>query len=165
MNLHVSIQFAVGAALVAALSGCANSPGQRVSSSPAKTELTFVDLQGFDRDLTGSLSSPLPKVDVKFYDRVTPSALPLRLQQWMASVEANGGTVKVVPPKSTLTSKNPFMLIGAISALWSASKTVKDMSSQSQFDSAKDFDAEIILKQDDQGDSVVDRVVFLKRKR
>ncbi len=164
MNLHVSIQFALGAALVAALSGCANSPDQRVSASPARAELTFVDLQGFDRDLTGSLSSPLPKVDVKFYDRVTPSALPPRLQQWMASVEANGGTVKVVPPKSTLTSKNPFILIGAISTLWSASKAVRDMSSQSQFDSAKDFDAEIILKQDNQGDSVVDRVVFLKRK-
>lgn len=145
--------------------GCASNPPSKVSTNSPKEQLTFVDWQGFDRDLTGSLTSPLAKVDVNFYDRVTPSSLPERLQRWMASVETSGGTVKVVPPKSSLTAKNPFLLIGAISSLWSANQTIKDMSRQAQFSSAQDFDAEIILRQDDQGDSVVDKVVFVKRKK
>jgi hypothetical protein len=163
MNLNSSYKLGLCLALSAVMAGCVTNPG--VGADAPKPELTFVDMQGFDRELTGSLSSPLPQVDVKFYDRVTPSAMPPRLQTWMASVESGGGTVKVVPPKSTLTAKNPFMLIGAISSLWSASKTYKDMATQAQFNSAKDFDAEIILKQDDQGDSVVDKVVFSKRKK
>jgi len=165
MNLPHLLKLTAGAALALSLLGCQTNLNQSVGAAPAKAELAFVDLKGFDRDLAGSLSSPLPKVDVTFYDRVTPSAMPERLQLWMASVEGGGGAVKVVPPKSSLTAKNPFLLIGAISTLWSVNKTMKEMSDQSQFNSAKDFDAEIILRQDDQGDSVVDKVVFLKRKK
>lgn len=152
-------------ALALALVACESNPTQSVSAAPAKSELQFVDLQGFDRDLASSLSAPLPTVDVAFYDRITPSALPERLQQWMASVEAGGGSVKVVPPKSSVTAKSPFLLISAISTLWSASKTAREMSTQSQFRAAHAYDAEIILKQDDKGVAVVEKVVFVQRKK
>ena len=146
-----------------ALVACESNPSIVQSSAPPKAELQFVDLQNFDHALAGSLSAALPKVDVAFYDRVTPSALPERLQHWMASVEAGGGTVKVVPPKSSVTAKNPFLLISAISALWSASKMAKEMSTNAQFRAARSYDAQIILKADERGDSVVDRVVFIQR--
>lgn len=146
-----------------ALVACESNPSIVQSSAPPKAELQFVDLQNFDHALAGSLSAALPKVDVAFYDRVTPSALPERLQHWMASVEAGGGTVKVVPPKSSVTAKNPFLLISAISALWSASKMAKEMSTNAQFKAARSYDAQIILKADERGDSVVDRVVFIQR--
>ncbi|MDD5030155.1 MAG: hypothetical protein PHH58_11745 [Rhodoferax sp.] len=165
MNHSHTFKWVACLCLLTSLWGCVSNPGQPATQAVAKEQLTFVDWQGFDRELTGSLSSPLPKVDVSFYDRVTPSTLPERLQRWMASVESGGGTVKVVPPKSSLTAKSPFLLISAISSLWSANKTIKDMSNQAQFNSAQDYDAEIILRQDDQGDSVVDKVVFVKRKK
>lgn len=151
--------------LAFALVGCESNPPQPVNSVPAKAALQFVDWKGFDRDLASSLATPLPKVEVAFYDRVAPSALPDRLQHWMAAVDAGGGTVKIVPPKSSVTAKNPFLLISAISTLWSASKMVKDMSTQAQFRAAQDYDAEIILKPDGEGDSVVDKVIFTQRKK
>ena len=40
---------------------------------------------------------------------------------------------------------------------------VKDLSAKTQFKSAQAFDAEILLKVDDKGESVVDKVVFLQR--
>jgi len=83
----------------------------------------------------------------------------------MASVEAGGGSVKVVPPKSTVSARSPMLVIGAISALYSASKMAKEMSSDAQFLAARAYDAEIILKADDKGDAVVDRVVFKQRKK
>lgn len=146
-----------------ALMACESNPIQPAASAPPKPELQFVDLQGFDRDLAGSLGAPLPKVDVAFVDRIVPSAMPDRLQQWMASVEAGGGKVKVVPPKSTVTAKNPLFLLSAASTLWSASKMAKEMATKAQFNAARGYDAEILLKADDRGDTVVDRVVFIKR--
>ena len=145
------------------LSACASDMPPTTAKALAKPELTFVDLQSFDRELMASLSEPLPKVEVAFFDRITPSALPDRLQHWMVSVESGGGSVKVVPPKSSVTAKNPFLLISLVTSLWSASDMFKSMSNQSHYKSAQGFDAEIILKIDDKGDSVVERVVFLKK--
>lgn len=149
--------------LATSLVACESNPIQSTASAPPKPELQFVDLQGFDKDLAGSLAAPLPKVDVAFVDRIVPSAMPDRLQQWMASVEAGGGKVKLVPPKSSVTAKNPFMLLSAASTLWSASKMAKEMAVKAQFNAARAYDAEIQLKTDDRGDTVVDRVVFIKR--
>ena len=156
---HLSVTLALALLLLA----CESSPTQLVSAGPPKAELQFVDLQGFDRDLTTSLSTPLPRVNVAFYDRVVPSALPERLQHWMKAVEAGGGSVKVVPPKSDVTAKSPFLLISAISSIWSASKLFKDMSTQAQFKAASAFNAEIILKRDESGEAVIDTVVFLQK--
>ena len=147
-----------------ALAGCSSKSVAPVNAGPPKADVQFVDLQGFDRELGTALSAPLPRVDVAFYDRVSPNALPERLQRWMASVENGGGTVKVVPPKPSVTSKSPLLLISAISSLWSASSIAKEMAANAQFKAAQAFDAEILLKTDDRGDSVVDKVVFVKRK-
>ncbi len=151
--------------LAAGLAACGSSPSNTAPSSPPQAEMQFVDLQGFDRDLYASLSAPLPKVDVAFYDRITPSALPERLQSWMAAVEAGGGKVTVVPPKSSVTARDPFLLISAISSLWSASRMAKEAAVKAQFASAQAYDAQIILKKDDKGDSMVDKVVFTQRKK
>jgi hypothetical protein len=150
-------------ALAWLLLACESSPTQRVSDGPPKAELQFVDLQGFDRDLTASLATPLPRVNVAFYDRVVPSALPERLQHWMKAVETGGGSVKVVPPKTDVTPKSPFLFMSAISSIWSASKMIKDLSTQGQFKAANAFNAEIILKRDESGEAVIDTVVFLQK--
>lgn len=157
-----------GAALVVIafwLGACSPNLLQSESPKAPKHELKFVDLQAFDRDLANSLSAPLPKVDVTFYDRIVPSALPERLQPWIASVESGGGTVTVVPPKSSVTAKSPFLVLGAISSLWSATKVARELSAKARFNAAHAFDAEIILRQDDKGETVVDKVAFIQRKK
>ncbi|MCF8208333.1 MAG: hypothetical protein K9K38_02865 [Rhodoferax sp.] len=158
------LQTVLAVMAIVGLVACQASPSARVSSNPPKSTLHFADLQGFDRDLADSLSTRLPKVEVAFYDRITPSSIPQRLQLWMSSVEAGGGSVTVVEPNSRLTAKSPFLLISAISTLWTASKLVRDISTEAQFKAAQGFDAQILLKQDDKGDSVVDKVVFTHRK-
>lgn len=147
------------------LVACESNPPQLAATALPKSEMQFVDLQGFDKDLASALAAPLPRVDVAFYDRIAPSALPDRLQQWMASVQAGGGEVKVTPPKSNLTSKSPLLLISAVTTLWSASKMAKELAIKAQFKSAQAYDAEIILKLDDKGDTLVEKVVFSQRKK
>jgi hypothetical protein len=165
MTLITSVQRLVLISLFAALLGCVSNPMRDEASAPPKEALQFIDLQSFDQDLSGSLTAVLPKVDVNFYDQIAPSALPDRLQNWMVAVQTGGGTVKVVPPKSTLTAKNPFLLISAVSSLWTASKMIKAASINAQFTAAKVYDAEIMLKTDDRGQSWVDKVVFTQRKK
>ena len=165
MNYSLALRLATVLALVLTIVACESAPSQSSSAAPPKPELQFVDLQGFDRDLGQSLSAPLPKVDVAFYDRVTPSALPERLQPWMAAVESGGGTIKVVPPKPSVTTRSPFLIISAISSIWTANKMAKEMAAQARFKAAQAYDAEIILKLDDKGDTVVDKVVFVERKK
>ncbi len=148
--------------LACSLAACESSPNATGGAASAKSELHFVDLQGFDRDLASALVAPLPKVEVAFYDRVSPSSMPARIQPWMASVEAGGGKVNIVEPKSSVAAKSPFMLI---SLIWSATKMARETSAHSQFKAAQGYDADIILKVDDRGESVVDKVVFVQRKK
>lgn len=127
--------------------------------------LQFIDMGGFDQTLSTSLNTASPKVEVSFYDKVSPSALPERLQKWMAAVESRGGKVKITPPPSSVTPKTPFLLISAISSIWSVSGMVKDASAESRFAVAGNYDAELVLKQDDKGDTLVEKLVFVQRSK
>lgn len=150
---------------VVSLSACQTNAAAQSGDDAPKPALAFVDLQGFDSELSQSLGAPLPTVQVSFYDKITPSALPLRLQTWLSSVEAGGGKVKVVPPKSDISAKDPFMLLSLASSLWSASKVAKEMAVKAQFNAAQAYNVELILKDDGTGQSVVDRVVFVRRQQ
>ena len=148
------------AALV--LAACETNPAKTSAPEPPKPEISFVDLQDFDKDLHGSLAVPLPSVNVVFLDPVSPNAMPPRLQTWLAAVESGGGKVKVTPPKSDIVAKDPFLVIGLVNALWHASNFAKDAAVKSEHDAAKKFDAEIVLKQGSGDNSVVDRVIFTR---
>ena len=129
---------------------------------PIASEIEFVDLKTFDSQLSGALGAQLPKVEVDFYNRVTPSDLPERLQQWMASVEKGGGSVRVVPPPGSITPKDPLLLF---SALWNAIKLARLAAENAQRKPAQAYNAQILLKADPQGEAVVDKIVFVQREK
>jgi hypothetical protein len=151
--------------LTLVVSGCSHQPQQGAGKAAASAELRFVDLQKFDRELHASLSSPLPQVEVAFFNSVTPNQIPERLQNWMSAVEDGGGAVRVIPPPSDLKPKDPFLLLSLVSTLWSASKAAKEMSTGAFFKSAHKYDAQIQLKTDAQGVSVVDKIIFVQRNK
>jgi hypothetical protein len=161
----VLTKLAIGIWIVVGLSACETEPVNPDVASNPKPALQFVDLQGFDADLSSSLSTQLPRVEVVFFDRITPSTLPLRLQTWLTSVDAGGGKVKITPPKSDVTAKDPFLLLSLASSLWSASKLAKEAAVKYQFVSAHAYDAEVVLKEDGNGQTVVDHIVFAKRNK
>lgn len=55
------------------------------------------------------------------------------------------------------------MLLGAVSSLWSVSKTVEEVATRAQFRAARAYNAEIVLKADEQGGLIVDKIVFRQR--
>ncbi len=156
-------KFTIALSATALLGACASPSASDAPATPPQAMVQFLDLQGFDRTLSASLAAPLPKVDVAFVDVVKPSAMPERLQKWMAAVEAGGGKVAVTPPKSTVQGKSLFALVSAATTVWSASKMAASLANDAQFKAANAYNAEIVLKADASGDSVVDKVVFTKR--
>ena len=140
--------------LSASLLACQSAP-PTAGSNPTRTELTFIDLGRFDRDLAAALSAAPPTVAVTFHDRVSPSALPARLQAWMSAIETGGGTVEVVTPPPALTARGPVLLY---QAGIEASDTV-------QRRAAKGFDAQIRLARTETGDTLVERIVFTQKAR
>ena len=103
MRYRISMAAAMSALLVA----CAGDPGSVAPSGPPKADLQFVDLQGFDRELSQSLSAPLPRVEVAFYDRITPSALPERLQQWHHWTPLRGQPPGTMPGPARTAPSDP----------------------------------------------------------
>lgn len=165
---------AVAVLVVLALAGCETitaQPAVQAAAEPVlrtaakdqpKAEISFIDFQGFDRDLNASLAAPLPKVDVVFLDNVSPNSIPERMQVWLAAVEAGGGKVQITEPKPDIVAKDPFLIIGLFNAAWHASSLAKSAAVKAQHAPAKAFDAQIVLKKNDAGNSVMDRVVFTK---
>jgi hypothetical protein len=157
---------AVFACLVAAvvLAACA-APAPSATTGAAKPEIDFVDLQQFDRDLGASLSATLPRVEVAFYDRIAPSALPPRLQRWLGASDQGGGKLRVVPPPGSVTPRNPLLLISMISSLWSGQKVAAEIAAERSLRVAHNYDVRMLLRQDERGETVVDRIVFEQRPR
>ena len=144
--------------LAVLLAGCA-APASKVEARP---QLQYLDLPSFDEQISASLRS-LPRVEVTFHDKVSPSKLPERLQRWLSAVETNGGKVAVIPPPTTVAAKNPLMLVSAVSTLWSAHKMAKEAMEAEALRAAGKYDAELQLGAEG-GELVVSRVVFTQRK-
>ncbi len=150
-------------AAVLLLTACETPSPAAEAAGPPKAELPFVDFPGFDRNLATSLGAALPRVGVSFYDGVAPSALPERVQSWLAAVENGGGKVTIVPPPTAAGTRSPLMLLSALSSLWSASKMAREMAIRDQFKTARTYNAELHLKLDSRSQTVVDKVVFVQR--
>ena len=150
--------------LCASLLACQSISPTAGNTAP-RTELTFIDLTRFDRELAAALSADPPTVAVSFHDRVSPNALPARLQSWLSAVEAGGGTVEVVTPPPALTARGPVLIVGAITTLWRAYQAGVEVSDSAQRRAAKGFDAQIRLARTDTGSTLVDRIVFSRKAR
>jgi hypothetical protein len=144
------------------MTACQTTSEQATTAQPPRPKIDFLDLQLFDRELGRSLGAPLSTVEVGFLDRTSPNRIPERMQLWMAAVEDGGGQVKVTPPPVPFGTRSPVMLIGAIASLWSASKAVSEMAQKAQYERARRYNAEVVLKLD-QGETVIDRIVFSQR--
>lgn len=135
-----------------------NAPGTRPGEP-----LRFIDLQSFDEALSRALGEGPPTVEVAFYDRVTPNALPTRLQTWMGAVETHGGRIQVIPDPDALAARNPVLIVGALTTLWSAFKVGSEVAYRALFRKAQGYDAQIRLRNNAAGEALIDRIVFVRR--
>ena len=140
-------------------SGCNN-----MSPIQAKPEITFIDTQKFDRELSSSLSSINKPVEVNFHNPITPNEIPPRLEKWLSMVDKSGGKVNVSSPVGEPAPKSPALILGLFSGLWNAFKVLSaDSSSRSMEDAVKSRDANIQLARNAQGTLYIQKITFNER--
>jgi len=87
---------AFGLAVTVALAGCAGLSTESSLSStdrPAPGSLTYLDTDRFDDNLSAMLKDRPPTVTVSFLDPPGVGEMPPRMNQWLAAVEQNGGSI------------------------------------------------------------------------
>lgn len=84
---------------------------QKTMASPMvqerSVEMTFIDISGFDEDLSASLAQKNRQVVVDFPGKLVLSDMPERLDQWLSQVKASGGKVqaKEIPKQGTVATR------------------------------------------------------------
>jgi hypothetical protein len=150
------------ALLLAVLSGCANDQAIVNSKTEAKTNITFIDINKFDAELSASLAGKSEPISVSFYEKVSPNAMPERLQKWLTTVERTGGKVDIESPPNELAPKNPMILISLFSGLWSGMKSFNEVRDSQVVNAAKGRSAVISLERNPEKQLVVSKVTFVQ---
>jgi len=132
------------------------------ASATAKPAIPFLDLPRFDKELAQALNAGQAEVGVSFYGKVTPNDVPMRLQKWLTAIEQSGGRLDVSPPPGDVAPRNPVLLLGLVSGLWSALKTWGEIKESQVLQAAAGHQARLVLNKTEGGEVFIERVVFEK---
>lgn len=95
------------------LAGCVtNAPMMATSSGSAKSDIQFIDIDGFDADMKSSMSAGLSDIKVTPLATVHVNNVPPRLGRWLNAINESGGTIDVEPK-----SKSAISILGMILSL------------------------------------------------
>jgi len=129
-------------------------------SAATRPAIPFLDLPRFDKELAQALSADQTEVGVRFYGKVTPNEVPVRLQKWLTAIEQSGGRLDVTPPPGDVAPRNPVLLLGLVSGLWSALKTWGEIKDSQVLQAAAGHQARLVLNKTEAGEVFIERVVF-----
>jgi len=160
MNIYKKLSLlAVGYLIV----GCSSTVNFSQEIKPSN-QLNFIDIGKFDNDLVVSLKELDATVDIAFYQKVSPNQMPERLQKWISSVEQSGGRVNVEQPNGELAPKDPFSIISIISSIIGGAKNFAEFRTNDIYKNINGRDASVKLVRNSNGEVVIDKVQFIKRK-
>lgn len=152
---------AIGCALlvsVVLLAACASD----APPPPPKDKVAYLDTTSFDRNLSRSLNADLETIEIPVEDRMSPIAIPERLNKWLSAVDASGGSVQVkqVQDEQGKTRAFPIAIIGlAIEVI----RLLRGDPEEKLYKPAGNYDADIIVRQNQNGERVIERIVLKRR--
>lgn len=153
------IMAGVLAAASLVLSGCVSDP----KMPPPKEKVTYIDTNSFDRSLNSSLSANLERVEILVDDKISPIAIPERLNKWLAAVDANGGSVQVKQVEVDSAGKTRGFPIALIGLAIELIRLLRADTEEKRYESAGNYDAEVLVRQVSGGERVIERVILYRR--
>ncbi|MBK7414851.1 MAG: hypothetical protein IPJ38_06755 [Dechloromonas sp.] len=145
-------------AVTALLAACASEP----PAPPPKESVNYIDTTSFDRSLSSSLNADLETIEIPVTDRMSPVAIPDRLNKWLSAVDANGGNIQVkqIPDEQGKQRGFPIAVIGlAIEVV----RLLRGTSEERLYKPAANYDADIMVRQGPNGERIIDRVLLKRR--
>lgn len=144
--------------IAALLAACASEP----PAPPPKEKVAYIDTTSFDRSLSRSLNADLDTIEIPVEDRMSPVAIPERLNKWLSAVDASGGNVQVkqASDEQGKTRGFPIAVIGlAIEVV----RLLRGNPEEKLYKPAGNYDADIVVRQGPSGERVIERVVLKRR--
>lgn len=144
--------------VLALLSACASD----LKAPPLTDKVAFIDTTSFDRSLTSSLGANLDKVEIPVEDKMTPTAIPERLNKWLSAVDANGGSVKVKPVEEPGGKSRAFP-VAVIGVAFEVARYLYGQSAEKIYQPAANYDAEIFVRQSPSGERIIEKVILHRK--
>lgn len=116
--------------------------------------LTFIDSKLFDSRLSSELNTGKDRIEVEVTGKVALSSIPPRIDKWITRV-GEEGTVEIREGPGRTRA-----LFGLLPMLFSA---FQQASEERMLEPARNYNATVIYRRD-AGDTVIDRIVFTRRK-
>ena len=129
-------------------------------AAPAGDSITFMDSKLFDGKLSKELESGKQTVEISISGRMPLNNIPSRIDRWLV-VSAEEGKVETLPSPPRAKTRALFTVVPMV---FSALGFLKSMRDEKLYDTAKQYDTTIYYRKDDNGDSLIDRIVLTKRK-
>jgi len=126
----------------------------------SKSRLTFMDSRLFDMKLGKELESGKDIVEIDVSGHVPLSNIPPRIDKWVVR-SAEEGKVELLQSEPAPKTRFIFSLIPMI---FNAFGTFKEMQEERMFDRAKRYDTKIYYRKDDSGETLIEKIVMIKRK-
>ena len=146
--------------LIAALLGaCASEP----PAPPPKEKVGYLDTNSFDRGLSSSLNADLEIIEIPVTDRMSPVAIPDRLNKWLSAVDANGGNIQVKQMPDEQGGKQRGFPIAVIGLAIEVVRMLRGTPEERMYKTAANYDADIMVRQGPGGERIIDRVVLKRR--
>lgn len=131
-----------------------------VKPDVSKASMTFMDSKLFDMKLGKELESGKDMVEVDIAGRIPLSNIPPRIDKWVVS-SAEEGKVELLQSEPAPKTRFIFSLIPMV---FSAFGSLKAMQEERMVDQAKRYDTKIYYKKDDTGETLIEKIVLIKRK-
>jgi hypothetical protein len=141
------------------LDACASKP----PAPQPKEKVTYIDTNSFDRNLSSSMGANLETIEVPVDDRISPVAIPDRLNKWLAAVDANGGDIQVKQVETNAQGKTRGFPIAVIGLAIEVVRLLRGDPAEQLYKSAGNYDADIMVRQGPSGERVIERVVLKRR--
>lgn len=135
-------------------------PVSAVPSAPKKATLTFMDSKLFDAKLAKELESGKDEVQIEVSGRIPLNNIPSRIDRWLVT-SADEGTVETLPSPPKTHTKGIFVLAPMV---FSAISYFKNMNEEKMYGTAKQYDTKIYYRKEENGESLIDKIVLVKRK-
>jgi hypothetical protein len=130
------------------------------ASAANQGDLTFMDSKLFDAKLAKELQSGHDSVEIQISGRMPLNNIPSRIDRWLIA-SSDEGTVETLPSPPQAHSRGFFLIAPMV---FSAFGYFTKMRDDQMYETAKKYDTKIYYRKDENGDSLIDKIVLIKRK-
>lgn len=132
------------------------------STQHTPKHLQFVDTSTFDKQLSRAMLNKHYEIEISMLTPFSTNNVPKKLDTWLTVIGDSGGEVKVEPVEEENAEKTRNFIVPIVLGLVSMYKEYRD---QEKYEPAKNYNATVFYKKNEQGEAIVDKIVFFHREK